>query len=264
MSFKILFFDSGVGGLSVYNEVMKVCSSKITSLYLFDNYCCPYGSKEENFVKSRVTSLLVKACESMKLDMIVIACNTASTIALDVVRKKVSIPVVGVVPAIKPAAKITTNKVIGLLATPGTIARNYTSELINKYAKEVKVLKIGTTKLVNIAEKKIAGESFDIEDIKQVLEPWMSLSNKPDTVVLGCTHFPLIQQEISELLPNCKLVDSGEAIARRVNFLLSNMNDEITCYEKPKAYCTDTSRLSENLKISLSRFGFESINLFTV
>lgn len=264
MSFNVLFFDSGVGGLSVYQEVMKVGYERISPIYLFDNLCCPYGNKPEQFVVDRVVNLLVGAYKNFKIDMIVIACNTASTIALENVRKVIPIPIVGVVPAIKPAAALSKNGIVGLLATPGTISRNYTQQLIDRYAKDVTVLKLGTTALVEIAERKIAGELILKEEVDEIFKPWLVLEKKPDVIVLGCTHFPHMSDEISGLFPNALLVDSGEAIARRVSSLLAKMENHVENTSKIKAYCTNTNRLSDNLKRTFNKFGFEKIELFSL
>jgi len=158
--------------------------------------------------------------------LIVIACNSASTIALEGLRKHFSIPIVGVVPAIKPATRITNNNVIGLLATPATIDRVYTTQLISEFAAGKTVLRIGSTRLVQLAEDKLIGKTLLIDDFKAVLAPWLdNQENMPDTLVLGCTHFPLIKTEIAACFSRpIRLVDSGKAIALRVKQLLSNMN----------------------------------------
>lgn len=233
---RILFFDSGMGGLSVFKETYKL-NSHAAYYYLFDHECFPYGNKSEVFLKLRVSELLQQASTAINPDLIVIACNTASTTVLSKIRGIFNIPIVGVVPAIKPAAKVSQNKFIALLATPGTVNRAYTDFLINEFAYDCKILKIGTEDLVRLAENSLlnacranstlrgSGDRFcDMQKLKTILKPILDLSEeqRPDTVVLGCTHFPLLREQIRMILgDNINLVDSGEAIARRVADLLS-------------------------------------------
>ena len=271
--FKVLFFDSGVGGLSVYCDVMAEYP-EIEPCFLFDNAFFPYGDKPSEFIRYRVTSLICRMTELYHFDMTVVACNTASTIALDALRSKISIPVVGVVPAIKPAARLTKKKIIGLLATPGTVARSYTHDLIRDFALGTQVLSIGTTELVRIAEDKLAGLAVSLDEIAEVLAPWTDLpeTQRPDVIVLGCTHFPHLKNEIHEVIPEAMLIDSGRAIGRRVKSLLSAMpqheiaNSEAAAaiaegssgkaFAGGMAFCTDMSILSERNKLVFNRFGF--------
>lgn len=259
--FNVLFFDSGVGGLSVYRDVIAEYKD-IEPCFLFDNAYFPYGDKASDFIRNRVTALISRITEIYHFDMVVIACNTASTIALQSVRSVVNIPVVGVVPAIKPAARLTKRKIIGLLATPGTVARSYTHDLIRSFAGGVQVLSIGTTELVRIAEDMLAGLSCNIEEIAEVLMPWTSLpaNSQPDVIVLGCTHFPHIKNEIHCIMPEALLVDSGRAIGRRVRSLLSAMSEKRQSVSREFAgkiaFCTDISILSEQNRQVFNKFGF--------
>lgn len=240
---KILFFDSGLGGLSVFKEVYKL-NPQCAFYYLFDHECFPYGNKSETFLKDRVSQLFEKAISMLLPDMVVVACNTASTIVLPRLREKFSLPIVGVVPAIKPAAKLSKKKIIGLLATPGTVKRDYTDFLINEFAYDCKVLRLGTEELVRLAESYMLYSDEDHNSIAststkfpeelmcelyKILQPFISLpyEQQPDVVVLGCTHFPLLRSQIHKCLgPEVALVDSGAAIAHRVQQLLLQLNVE--------------------------------------
>jgi glutamate racemase len=261
--YKVLFFDSGVGGLSIYNDVMKKCSEFITPIYLFDNDFCPYGDKTDEVVLSRVLAIMKNVMDKIKPDLIVIACNTASTVALEQVRKLVQIPVIGVVPAIKPAAKLSRIKKIGLLATPATILREYTDKLIKQFASDVDVLKIGTTELVDLAEKKVALETYDESIISSVLSPWLELPQPPDVIVLGCTHFPHLKTEISKLFPNSLVIDSGEAIARRLIDLLNTIPPKQSKKQKTIAFCTSND-VKQELEKYLKQMGFDELKLFKI
>lgn len=214
---RILVFDSGVGGLSVLAEIRKAAPD-MGITYVADNGFFPYGDRTEPELKQRLPDLLAKLCERYRPDVAVIACNTASTVALEEIRAGIGVPVVGTVPAIKPAALNTTTGVIGLLGTPGTVERQYTAELISDYAPDVHVIRHGSSQLVDLVEQKLRGEQLNFTDLKQILS---NLTNdlrghEMDTLVLACTHFPLVREEIAYLLsPDITIIDSGEAIARR-------------------------------------------------
>ena len=186
---RILFFDSGVGGLSVYQEVQKRLPD-CHYLYCFDNAFFPYSEKSEALIIERVNKICTHLDRLYALDLIVIACNTASTIVLPSLRQHFSIPIVGTVPAIKPAAEYSSTKHIGLLATKGTVKREYIDHLIEKYAQSCRVEKIGSTKLVELAERKLRGYPVDLNEIRTELSEWIMMPDL-DAIVLGCTHFPL-------------------------------------------------------------------------
>jgi glutamate racemase len=186
-------------------------------IYLLDNAAYPYGELKRTTLIERVECLVTRFVKQHDIDLVVIACNTASTIVLPTLRARLPIPVVGVVPAIKPASSLA-NKAIGLIATPATITRQYTQELINDFSQSKPVEMIGSTRLVDMAEEKLRGTDVDLKELQHILEP---MKNSIDVAVLGCTHFPLIKNEIQSVLgPEVMLIDSGEAIARRVESLL--------------------------------------------
>lgn len=232
---RVLFFDSGMGGLSVFIKTAKL-NADASYYYLFDHEGFPYGNKSEEYLQHRVKDLLDRACSIIKPDVIVVACNTASTTVLPIIREAIDTPIVGVVPAIKPAAKVSQNKSIVLLATPGTCTRSYTNFLINEFAYDCKVMRIGSEELVRLAEdallsaceRRMSYEEFcrnacDMDKLKEILKPiWSCTGPKaPDTVVLGCTHFPLLKDQIATILGDkIHLIDSGEAVARRVKTIL--------------------------------------------
>ncbi len=265
---KVLIFDSGVGGLSVFEQVIKQ-SPAAQYFYLFDNAYFPYGELQADFIVRRLKRLLSVFVETHQIDLLVIACNTASTIALPFLREHFAIPIVGVVPAIKPAALLSKNGVIGLLATPATIDRPYTAQLIKEFAADKQVLKMGSTQLVKLAELKLYGKQIRQADIAAVLAPWLSLEKVPDTIVLGCTHFPLLREEIARCFPNkVNLVDSGNAIAQRVAQLLEQTPVEQR-ENNHQAYFTQafTEQQSDEfnaLKRSFLSFGFSTLQCFAL
>ena len=216
---RILIFDSGVGGLSVLSEISKRLPAA-ELVFACDNAAFPYGTLSEQRLMERVVDVVARLLPEIKPDIVVVACNTASTLTLDELRKRFDIPFVGVVPAIKPAAACSESKVIGLLATPGTIERSYTDALISDFAPDCNIVRVGSSELVYIAEQKLRGITPDPEHLAALLAPFSEHSSL-DAVVLACTHFPLLIDDLKPILPEqVQWIDSGEAIARRVETLL--------------------------------------------
>ncbi len=212
---KVLVFDSGVGGLSILAEVrarLPWCSY----IYACDNQAFPYGTKGEEELVARVDAVLKGLIAAVDPDIVVIACNTASTVALPHIRSHFAKPVVGVVPAIKPAALLSKTRVIGLLATPATVHRPYTQWLIDEFAPDCTVIRVGSAELVAIAEAKLRGHPPDPRVLAEIIAPLFA-NPHTDALVLACTHFPLLRGELEAAAPRpVHWVDSGEAIARRV------------------------------------------------
>ena len=251
---KILIFDSGVGGLSVFKEI----EAKLPALnyfYIFDNAAYPYGELEHEMLTARVETLVCQYVEKLDIDLVVIACNTASTIVLPMLRARLSIPVVGVVPAIKPASNLA-NKAIGLIATPATITRRYTQELINDFSQSKPIEMIGSTRLVDMAEEKLRGVDIDLKELEHILGP---MKNHIDVAVLGCTHFPLIKNEIQSVLGSeVLLIDSGVAIARRVESLLTLKPGSSELGQR-KIYSTAPPWKEKALNVALTSFKFDMV-----
>jgi glutamate racemase len=220
---RILVFDSGLGGLSVVKELTSD-SLAAEIYYCADTAYFPYGEKSDRTLIERVPSVITQAVFECSADIVIIACNTASTLALDQVRAVVNIPVVGVVPAIKPAAALTKSGVIGLLGTPNTVGRPYTDKLIADFASGKKVLRHGAVGLAGAAESKLAGNAVDMSVVQASIEGIFSQvdGDKLDVIVLACTHYPHLRDELQALAPfPVTWVDSGAAIARRVQNLLA-------------------------------------------
>ncbi|WP_105648620.1 glutamate racemase [Cronobacter dublinensis] len=255
----ILVFDSGVGGLSVYDEIRHLLPD-LHYIYAFDNVAFPYGEKSEAFIVERVVEIVTAVQARYPLALAVIACNSASTVSLPALREKFAFPVVGVVPAIKPAARLTANGVVGLLATRGTVKRPYTHELIARFANECRIEMLGSAELVEIAEAKLHGEPVSLEALRRVLRPWLRMPEPPDTVVLGCTHFPLLAEELLQVLPEgTRLVDSGAAIARRTAWLLEHEAPDARSCDDNIAYCMALTPEVAQLMSVLQRYGFSKL-----
>lgn len=231
----VLVFDSGVGGLSVAASIRRLCPH-LPIVYLADNAGFPYGDKPEAEVIRRTCNLVVNALSQFDCQLVVLACNTASTVALPALRQSVMQTVVGVVPAIKPAVSISINRRIGILATPATIVRPYLDQLIADYAAGCLVCRIGHPDLVHWAEALARGEPVPQAQLADVLAPFEFAG--VDTVVLGCTHYPLLLPALKQAAPGVLFwVDSGDAIARRVQQLLDS---------KPALTLTSTLRVQQS------------------
>jgi glutamate racemase len=217
---RVLVFDSGVGGLSVLDAIIAA-GRELTLDYAADNAWLPYGAKSDAALKARVPALLTALVSEAAPDLVVMACNTASTIALEETRAALTIPVVGVVPPIKPAAERTKTGAIGLLATPATIGRPYVDDLIARFAPNTRVIRFGSTALVDAAEAKLAGETPKPEAFTEAIHGLFNAGAPIDIVALACTHFPLLELELAAAAPSpVAWLSSGEAIARRVITLL--------------------------------------------
>ncbi|GAB2794765.1 glutamate racemase [Halomonas shantousis] len=215
MSRPILIFDSGVGGLSVV-EALRSHLPGASLAYVCDNAALPYGTKPDAWLVQRIVDVCLAAVEASRASALVVACNTASTLALAALRTHLSIPVIGTVPAIKPAAARSYSGTFGLLATTATVQRPYTDALIRDHAAHCRVIRVAADPLVLQAERQLAGQPLDPAVLDACLAPlWADVAL--DTVVLGCTHFPLLRKAMSARAPReIAWVDSGAAIARRV------------------------------------------------
>lgn len=263
LSRPILVFDSGIGGLSVLEQIQKLLPQH-HYCYLFDNARLPYGELDEQELVSGCVSLIGELVARIDAAIVVVACNTASTVVLPSLRAKLNIPVVGVVPAIKPAALISKSKRIGLLATPGTVKRHYTRELIGQFAGDCHVELFGCSELVFMAEQKVATGTLDMRRLTALLAPVVAADI--DVLVLGCTHFPMIRNELQQVLgAGVILLDSGVAIAKRVVSLLAlEEYDNPNMSETPvmQAYYTK-EEICVGLSTTLADCGFSTINRIT-
>ena len=217
----LLIFDSGVGGLSVLGPIRALLPNA-PIVYAADSAGFPYGTKSEEEIETRVPALLGRLAERYDPRLIVIACNTASTIALDVVRAALDLPIVGTVPAIKPAAALSKTRVIGVLGTDATVVQPYVDRLAEEFAADCILVRLGSAELVELAEAKLRGEPADDAAYRRILGDLLSQpdGDRIDTVVLACTHFPLVEDELAAAAPHAvAFVDGKEGIARRTAWL---------------------------------------------
>ena len=218
----LLILDSGVGGLSVLKEVRALLPDA-PIVYAADNEGYPYGTKTGAEIEARVPALLGRLAERYDPALIVIACNTASTIALDPVRAALHLPIVGTVPAIKPAAALSKTRAIGVLGTDATIVQPYVDRLAAEFAADCLVVRHGSAELVDLAEAKLRGEATDPDAYARILDGLLSRpgGEAVDAIVLACTHFPLVEAELAAAAPRALAFVHGAAgIARRTAWLM--------------------------------------------
>lgn len=263
---KVLVFDSGVGGLSVLDEIRRL-TPWCQLVYASDNAAFPYGIKEEMQLVDRVDRVLRRLIAREQPDILVVACNTASTLALPHIRSHFERPVVGVVPAIKPAAQFSKTGVIGLLATPGTIARPYTQQLIDDFAPDCEVIRIGSSRLVELAEQHLRGLAVAADELQDIIAPLFHPTprGEADVMVLACTHFPLIRHLIASASPRAVAwIDSGTAIARRVASLLPGNADQRQRHFHWRCLFTAPDPSLDALQPALTRLECVSVEVVTV
>lgn len=257
---KILVFDSGLGGLTVFAEIIKLRPGA-DYVYCADDAGFPYGRWDESALVARVLQVMEKLVAEHAPDMAVIACNTASTIALPDLRLRWNqLPFVGTVPAIKPAAERSRSHLISVLGTPGTVARDYTQNLIAQFAAHCRVTLVGSAALARLAEAQMHGEGVCDEDIAAEIAPCFKeeAGARTDTVVLACTHYPLLVEDFRRLAPwPVDWIDPAPAIARRADSLLREKGIEESFASKghARAIFTSGARPDPQLRATLARYG---------
>jgi glutamate racemase len=217
----ILIFDSGLGGLTVHREV-RAARPHADILYVADDAAFPYNALKEPALVTRVVALMGDLIAEHRPDLVVLACNTASTIVLPDLRKKFSLPFVGTVPAIKPACAASVTRRVSVLGTQATIAREYTRALIRDYAQGCEIALVGSKELASYAEAELAGAPVSDAALHVEIAPcFVDDGARTDTIVLACTHYPLLLDRLRQIAPwPVNFIDPAPAIARRVTDLL--------------------------------------------
>ncbi len=258
----LLFFDSGIGGLSVLAEVRRAMPYA-PIVYAADYAGLPYGTKSEAEIAARVPALLGRLVERFRPRLVTIACNTACTIALSHVRAALDLPIVGTVPAIKPAALTTQTGVIGLLGTAATVRQPYVDQLESEFAEGKTLLRHAAPELVLAAEAKMRGETVDDRIFEDAIRGLYSQQKGSDldVFILGCTHFPLVKNELRDaaiskcgLPENISFVDGALGITRRIAYLTEGQNWP-TVPSKGVFVTTSDLRSIEPYRAKLSQYG---------
>lgn len=256
----ILFFDSGMGGLSVLAPTAKLLP-RASLVYVADSAGFPYGTRSEAEIAARVPALLGRLAERYDPRLIVIACNTASTIALQHVRAALDVPIVGTVPAIKPAAELSRTRVIGVLGTEATVRQPYVDDLAARFAADCTVLRHGSADLVEMAEAALGGDPPAPAAVRAALDGLLAQDRGEaiDVIVNACTHFPLLEDElVSATGGTIRFIDGGPGIARRVAYLTEGQEWS----ENPgpgRAVFTARNARTDKLVPALARFGLRDV-----
>jgi glutamate racemase len=213
----ILVFDSGLGGLTVFREIIKV-RPEARFIYAADDAVFPYGAIAEATLVARVVAVMEWLIEAHRPDVVVIACNTASTMVLPTLRARFSVPFVGTVPAIKPACAASVTKAVSVLGTRATVRHEYTQALIREFAAGCELTLVGSARLAALAEAELGGSRVGDREIATEMAPcFVNGASRTDTVVLACTHYPLLLDRLTQLAPwPVNFIDPAPAIARRV------------------------------------------------
>jgi glutamate racemase len=270
---KILVFDSGLGGLTVFREVTRRRPDG-EFLYVADDAVFPYGRLSETALVTRVTGLMMQLIATFAPDAVVIACNTASTLVLPHLRAQhKNIHFIGTVPAIKPAASRSRSHMISVLATPGTVARDYTHELVRTYAAHCDVTLVGSSQLASLAEAFMRGECPSDEAVTAEIAPCFNGDGdkRTDCIVLACTHYPLLLSQFERLAPwPVEWIDPASAIARRTDHILAEMlglvldPENIKSLPAPRPYAalfTSATKPGAAVEKALGQLGIEKIIL---
>jgi glutamate racemase len=252
----LLVFDSGIGGLGVVEQIRRI-QPDASITYLADNGFYPYGEKPDEILIARILKIVGQGIELTKPDAVVIACNTASTVALSHLRETFALPFIGCVPPIKPAAAASQTRHIGLLATAATIRRPYLQDLVRNFAGNCTVHSHGTPILADLAEKKFIGQPPSLSDLSAAIAP---LLNRPgadliDSVALGCTHYTFLLPELRALHPNIQWFDPANPVARQTNNVASRLPASAPGPHANTAFFTAVLPEAGTMKAKLAAYG---------
>ena len=259
----ILVFDSGLGGLTVFAEIVRA-RPDARFIYAADDAGFPYGRLSEAALVARVEAVVARLVALHAPDLVVVACNTASTVVLRALRQRFAVPFVGTVPAIKPAAALSRSKRISVLATPGTVAREYTRDLVATYAAGCHVTLVGAPRLAGLAEAELSGSPAADADIVAEIAPCFVADEggRTDVVALGCTHYPLLLPRLRALAPwAVTWLDPAPAIARRVVQLVGDAACGHGHDDEATAVFTGGAGLTSALRDALSARGLARIDI---
>lgn len=253
---RLLVFDSGYGGLTVLRQI-EVTVPSLDLVYLADDAHFPYGEQAAEPLLDQIVTTIAGAIDDLRPDAVVIACNTASTLVLPPLRDRFDIPFVGTVPAIKPAAQATRSGLISVLATPGTVQRDYTRALIDEFAANVSVTLVGAPRLAGLAEDVLNNVPVADDAILLEIAPCFVETDqrRTDHVVLACTHFPLLLNDLVRLAPwPVTWIDPSLAIARRVADIVATPHSNVPGHREyrltsERPWNLPVSRISEHFTV---------------
>ena len=257
---KIVVFDSGLGGLTVFREAVRA-RPDAHFVYAADDAVFPYGRLAETALVDRVVMVMDHLIATHDPDLVVVACNTASTIVLPSLRARFSVPFVGTVPAIKPACAASATRLVSVLGTEATVKREYTHALIREFAGGCGVTLVGSARLAALAESELRGETVADADIAAELAPCFVTNGtgRTDIVVLACTHYPLLMDRLERLAPwPVTFLDPAPAIARRARELVGPADGQKPTASAQAVFTSDRAP-SPALAAALRRFGIDTV-----
>jgi glutamate racemase len=262
---RVLVFDSGMGGLTVAGA-LRASTPGAELIYVADDAVFPYGALDDEPLVARAAAVIRHFAARERADLVVVACSTASTLVLPVLRAELAIPVVGTVPAIKPAVAASKSGVIAVLATAGTIRRAYTAELVQRFAEGCQVRLVGAPRLAGFAERILRGEEVADALLQDEIAPCFAEAGgrRTDVVVLACTHFPLLRERLERIAAwPVAWIDPAPAIARRAASLLdlAAAPDAPCAASTGRAYLTGGRDLPAPLREALLARGFGEIRI---
>ena len=256
----LLVFDSGIGGLGVVAALRQLQPS-VPLVYLADNGGFPYGEQSDEALLRRVVGLLGEAIARLRPEAVVVACNTASTIALTALRETYGTPFIGCVPPVKPATAASRSRHVGLLATPATIRRPYLQNLIDKFAAGCTIHALGTPILAELAEARFRGQPVDLATLAAAVAPLFAQpqADRIDAIALGCTHYTFLLPELRALYPAMAFFDPAQPVARHA----LTMAPPLSSATPPAAWFTAIPPDPAAMGRSLAGYGFDKLANFT-
>ena len=259
---KILVFDSGLGGLTVLAEI-RALRPDAFCVYAADDAVFPYGGLGEAELVARVDEVMAALVARYLPDIVVIACHTASTLVLPGLRAAYPhLPFVGTVPAIKPGAEASRSGMVSVLATPGTVARDYTQALIRDFAGHCRVTLVGATRLASLAEDFMHGGAVNRAAVAAEIAPAFVVAGRArtDVIVLACTHYPLLLAMLAEIAPwPVTWIDPAPAIARRVDQVLGRASGAAATGQHRVVF-TSGRKPGKALEMVLRQRGLEALD----
>ncbi len=258
----MLVFDSGVGGLGVVDEIRRAAPG-LGLDYVMDDGFYPYGEKPDDVLIERILAVVSAGVRACRPDVVVVACNTASTIALGALRASLEVPVVGCVPPVKPAAAASVSRHIGLLATAATIRRPYLQDLVARFGGGCEVHALGTPVLADLAEAKFRGEGVDMGVLAAAVAPMFRAGPAIDAVALGCTHYTFLRDELAVLRGDVQWFDPAGAVARQAVRVLGDARGDSRFRgndgERGGFFVTGVGDVGDMMRRRIEGMGFSAI-----
>jgi len=253
----LLVFDSGIGGLGVVAQIRRL-QPAANIVYLADNGFYPYGEKADDVLIARILKVVGQGVQLTKPDAAVIACNTASTVALAHLREAISLPFIGCVPPIKPAAAASRTRHIGLLATAATIRRPYLADLVQKFAGDCTLHSQGSAILADLAEAKFRGQALRPAELEAAIAPLLTQPDAGliDSIALGCTHYTFLLPELTALRPGIKWFDPAGAVARQTAAITGELRSKHASAQASTAFFTAARPDAAIVDAALLAYGF--------